>query len=261
MNFRLVLIISITILLLTPTNLNSAPIWGKTGHRTVGAIAENYLKRKTKRKLAKLLNHGSLAFSSTFADEIKSDDRYKKFSTWHYVNMPFDITYEESTKNEEGDLVSGIAYCKKIILDDTSSNDDKAFYLKMLIHLVGDLHQPMHVGLESDRGGNDIKLQWQFKDTNLHSVWDSKMIDDYGMSYIELANNLDYITKAQVKAIQSGSIEDWVNDSQQVAKVVYASVKEGDNLRNDYMYLNFDTVRTQLQKGGIRLAKVLNELF
>lgn len=259
MKLKIVFSIIICCVLFQP--LNASPYWGKTGHRVVGEIADQYLTNRAKRKIAKILDHQSSAFVSTYGDEIKSDKRYKEFSAWHYVNMPFDQTYEASTKNKEGDLVSGIAYCQKIILDDNSSDDDKAFYLKMLIHLIGDLHQPLHVGLEEDRGGNDIKVQWNFKDTNLHSVWDSKMIDDYGMSYSELATNVNYLTKDQVKAIQKGSIVDWVNDSQQVVKKIYASVNDGDNLRNEYMYLNFDTVRTQLQKGGIRLAKVLNELF
>ncbi len=235
--------------------------WGKTGHRIVGEIADQYLTNRTKRKIAKLLNHQSLALVSTYGDEIKSDARYAEFYSWHFVNMPFDQTYQESVKNVKGDLVTGIAYCKKIITDPKATDDDKVFYLKMLIHLIGDMHQPLHVGLEADKGGNDIKVQWQFKDTNLHSVWDSKMIDDYGMSYTELANNVKYLNKKEVKALQNGTIEDWVNDSQQVAKVIYASVNAGDNLRNEYMYLHFETLRNQLQKGGIRLAKVLNELF
>lgn len=239
----------------------SSTKWGKTGHRAVGAIAENYLTGRAKRKIDKLLNRQSEAFVSTFADEIKSDKRYDKFYTWHYINMPLNETYQESIKNENGDMVTGIEYCKSIIKDPNASDDDKAFYLKLLIHLVGDLHQPLHVGREEDRGGNDIKVQWQFKDTNLHSVWDSKMIDAFGMSYTELANNVDYLTKEQVKTIQKGTVVDWVNETQQLAKTVYASVNEGDNLRNEYSYLYFDTVRTQLHKAGIRLAKVLNEVF
>lgn len=259
MKIKIALSLIIINLLFQP--LYASPMWGKTGHRVVGEIADHYLTGRAKRQIAKLLNHQSSAFVSTYGDEIKSDSRYKEFYAWHFVNMTFDQTYQESTKNEKGDLVTGIAYCKKIITDKNSSDDDKAFYLKMLIHLIGDLHQPLHVGLEEDKGGNDIKVQWQFKDTNLHSVWDSKMIDDFGMSYTELAGNAKYLTKEEVKNIQEGTVEDWIHESQQVAKTIYASVNAGDNLRNDYMYLHFDTVRSQLQKGGIRLAKVLNELF
>ncbi|OMP29743.1 S1/P1 nuclease [Mangrovimonas sp. DI 80] len=259
MKARLTLVIFTLAFLVQP--LNASLKWGKTGHRTIGAIADQYLTGKTKRNLKKILNHESLAFTSTFADEIKSDDRYNEFYSWHFVNMASDETYENSTKNPEGDLITGIERCKEVITDENASMEDKAFYLKMLIHLIGDLHQPLHVGRSEDRGGNDIKVQWQFRDTNLHTVWDSKMIDAYDMSYSELAQNADYLTKDQVKAIQQGSIIDWAHESQQLAKSVYASAKEGDNLRYKYSYEHFETVRSQLQKGGIRLAKVLNDLF
>ena len=180
--------------------------WGATGHRVVGEIADQYLKNSTKRKIKKLLNRESLAFTSTFADEIKSDRRYDKFFTWHFINMPFDTKYENSKKNPSGDLVTGIDYCIKIIKDENSSDSDKAFYLKFLIHLIGDLHQPMHIGLAEDRGGNDIKLQWKSKDTNLHRVWDTEMIESYNMSYTELANNIGYLSNDEVKEIEKGTI-------------------------------------------------------
>ena len=240
---------------------NSSLRWNATGHRTVGEIAENYLKSSTKRKIKKLLNGKSLAFVSTYADEIKSDNRYNDFYTWHYVNMPLDSNYEESEKNPKGDLSTGIAHCIKVIKDENSSNANKVFYLKLLVHFIGDLHQPMHVGLAEDKGGNDFKLKWFYKNTNLHRVWDSEMINGYNMSYTELAKNADILTKDQVKAIQRGTVTDWVNETHQLTKKVYASVSEGENLRYLYSYDHFKTVRSQLQIAGIRLAKVLNDLF
>jgi hypothetical protein len=142
-----------------------------------------------------------------------------------------------------------------------ASDGDKAFYLKLLVHLIGDLHQPMHIGLEEDKGGNDFKVQWFYKDTNLHSVWDSKMIDDYGMSYIELAKNADYLTKAQIKELQKGSVIDWVNETHKLTREVYSSVKQDDNLRYEYSYKFLNVARKQMQIAGIRLAKTLNDLF
>jgi nuclease S1 len=244
------------------SNLNaSSPDWGATGHRTVGKIADNYLKGKTKRKIAALLNGQSLAFVSTFGDDIKSDKRYNKFYTWHYVNMPFGVKYEDSEKNSKGDMVTGIEKCKAVILDVNSTKEDKVFYLKMLVHLMGDLHQPMHVGRAEDKGGNTIQVQWFNKGTNLHRVWDSDMINHYQMTYSEIAENADVISKEQVKFLQKGTIVDWVNETQTFTVKAYASVKAGENLRYNYMYQNFGLVRSQLQKGGIRLAKVLNDLF
>ncbi|WNH12819.1 S1/P1 nuclease [Thalassobellus suaedae] len=259
---RIPFVCLLIVLFLSPNyNYASDDFWGSTGHRVVGEIADQYLKSKTKRKLRELLHNESLAFVSTYADDIKSDKRYNDFYTWHYINIPLESNYEESKKNESGDLITGIEHCIKIIKDDNSSDEDKAFYLKLLIHFIGDLHQPMHVGLAEDKGGNDFKLQWFYNDTNLHAVWDTKMINSYDMSYSELAENANVLNKEQVKAIQKGSLIDWVNDTHKLTRQVYANVKPDENLRYRYSYDNFKTVRTQLQKGGIRLAKILNDLF
>jgi hypothetical protein len=240
---------------------DTKPNWGKTGHRTIGEIADEYTKCKTKRKISEILDGQSLALVSTFGDDIKSDKRYREFYTWHYVNMPFGVKYEDSEKNSQGDLITGIEKCKAVILDKNSSKEDKAFYLKLLVHFMGDLHQPMHVGRAEDRGGNDIHVQWFGSSTNLHSVWDSKMIDGFEMTYTEIAKNADKISKDQVKFLQKGTIVDWANETQTFAIKAYASVEAGEKLSYNYSYENFETVRSQLQKGGIRLAKVLNDLF
>lgn len=240
---------------------NNEIVWGATGHRVVGEIAQTHLKSSTKRKLNKLLNGQTLAYISTFADEIKSDDRYKKFTTWHYINMPLDENYNPENRNPDGDLVSAIEFCSAIISDKNSSDSDKIFYLKLLVHFIGDLHQPMHIGLVEDKGGNDIKLKWFGKDTNLHRVWDSEMIESYKMSYTELAANTKDLSKSEIKNIQQGTLIDWVNDIHKSTRIVYNSMTEGENLSYRYSYLHFDLLEQQLQYAGIRLAKVLNDLF
>ncbi|MEQ9580802.1 MAG: S1/P1 nuclease [Arenibacter sp.] len=235
--------------------------WSKTGHRTIGEVAQQHLSGKAKKALKKLLNGQSLALVSNYADEIKADRSFSKFGPWHYVNYPAEKKYTEVTPSEEGDIIIGIEKCIEIVKDANSKEEDKVFYLKMLIHLIGDLHQPMHVGRLEDKGGNDIQLQWFGRGTNLHRLWDSNMIDDYGMSYSELANNLPELTKGQIKFIQQGNIYDWVEESQDIANELYGSVEVGEKLGYAYDYKYWATVENQLQKGGLRLAKVLNELF
>lgn len=239
----------------------SKPNWGSTGHRTVGKIAENYLTRKAKKAIDKLLDCHSLAFYSTFADDIKSDKAYNKYYTWHYVNFDFDTEYNPAHANKDGDLIQGLETCIKTLKDPLASNEDKAFYLKMLVHFIGDLHQPLHVGRGEDKGGNDIKVTWFHESSNLHRVWDSDMIDSYKMSYFEIADNADRLSKNQVIAIQKGTILDWAYESQDLAKTVYTSAKNDDRLSYRYSYDYLSIVRQQLQKGGIRLAKVLNDIF
>jgi len=258
---KIKLIYTLLLLIICSSFNSSAPRWGATGHRVIGEIAESHLKSSSKRKIKKLLNGKSLAFVSTFGDEIKSDRRYREFYTWHFINMPLDATYETSEKHPDGDLVTGINFCKNIITDKNSSDEDKVFYLKLLVHFIGDLHQPMHIGLKEDKGGNDFKLQWFYKDSNLHRVWDSEMINSFDMGYKELAENVDVLTKKQVKEIQEGTVIDWVNETHILSNKVYASVKREENLRYRYSYNHLTTLRSQLQIGGIRLAKVLNDLF
>lgn len=259
MNIKLLLLIPF--FFLTNSSTEETVVWGKNGHRVTGKIAEKYLTKRAKKKIDKILKGQSLAFVSTFADEIKSDRAYRKYSPWHYVNMDLDQTYEESEKNPQGDLVTGIQKCISVLKDENSAAEDKNFHLKMLVHFIGDLHQPLHIGRKEDKGGNDVQVQWFGKGTNLHSVWDSKMIDDYGMSYSDLADNAKDLSKKQIELIEQGSIVDWVNEVHEISAEVYKSAKIGENLRYRYNYDHFGTVRNQLQKGGIRLAKVLNDIF
>jgi len=235
--------------------------WGQNGHRATGKIAESHLNKRAKKKIDKLLKGQSLAFVSTFADEIKSDRAYSKYYSWHYINMGLDESYDHAEKNPKGDLVTAIRKCIAVLKDQNSTEEDTSFYLKMLVHFVGDLHQPLHIGQREDKGGNTVQVQWFGKGTNLHAVWDTKMIEAWNMSYLELANNAKDLSKKQIKAIEAGTLIDWVNEVHEVTKKVYKSAKIGENLRYRYSYDHFGTVRDQLQKGGIRLAKILNDIF
>lgn len=239
----------------------ASPNWGKTGHRTVGQIAEQYLNKSSQRKINKLLNGMSLAEASTYADEIKSDPRYRKYNPWHYINIGFDEPIEAIERNKDGDILFAIEECIAELNKPTSSSEDKVFYLKMLIHLIGDLHQPMHIGLKEDKGGNDFQVRWFNQGTNLHAVWDTKMIEHYGMSYTELAASIAKPTKNKRKSIAAGSLYDWVAEIRPITEQLYKSAEQGEKLGYNYMYNHFDLVKQQLLYAGIRLAKVLNEIF
>jgi len=131
----------------------------------------------------------------------------------------------------------------------------------MLVHFIGDLHQPLHTGRGEDKGGNDIKVKWFNSPSNLHRIWDDDMIEHYDMSYTELTNDLDFLSKLEKMKIQQGTILDWVYESQTIAQNVYNSAKPEDNLGYKYQYENFAIVKSQLQKAGLRLAKILNDIF
>lgn len=254
---------SIVLLCLLSVHLvvGNTNFWSKTGHRVIGEVAQGHLNRKTKRAVSKLLKGQSLASVSNYADFIKSDMAFRDFTARHYVNIPAGKLYIDVEPSPNGDLVTAIQKCISILKNDNSTETDKAFYLKMLIHFIGDLHQPLHVGRAEDKGGNDIQVQWFNKGSNLHRVWDSEMINDYGMSYTELSKKLLLLNKKQVSEIEKGTVLEWVRESQELVNEIYASVEKGEKLGYYYNYKYWDTVEEQLQKGGFRLARILNDIF
>jgi hypothetical protein len=233
--------------------------WGKTGHRTIGEVAELHLTDKARIEIQKILKDPSLAVASTWADEMRSNPDFRQYAPWHYANMPLDVSYAQSEKSSKGDIVQAIKLCKSKLKNDNTSLEEKAFYLRFLVHLVGDIHQPLHVGRSEDRGGNSIKVKWFGKDTNLHRVWDSEMINTYLMSYTEFANHLN--KNYNYKSVETLSEDVWVDESQNMVRKVYSETKNGDYLGYDYIYDNFEIVKSQLFTAGIRLAHTLNDIF
>ena len=162
-------------------------------------------------------------------------------------------------KSSKGDIVQAIKLCKIKLKSNDTSIEEKAFHLRFLVHLVGDIHQPLHVGRSEDRGGNNIKVKWFGDDSNLHRVWDSEMINTYLMSYTEFAQHLD--VNYDYSSIRTLTENEWVNESQGMVKKIYSEAKNGDYLGYDYIYNNFDLVKSQLFTAGVRLANTLNDIF
>ena len=239
----------------------SAEAWGSTGHRVIGAVAQKHLTPKTAQQVNALLGGMSLAFVSTYADEIRSDNRYDHLAPWHYVNMDQHTRYHEAEKTPKGDIVTAIKTCIETLKNPTASKEDKAFYLKLLVHFIGDIHQPFHAGRKEDRGGNSIDLFWFGKRTNLHRLWDTDLIEHYNMSYSELAADLPKRTIHEKAVVMAAPLLDWVNQSQDLANTLYDKTPQGSRLGYVYHYQNFETVRKQLLDAGLRLAATLNTIF
>lgn len=234
--------------------------WGILGHRTVGLIAEKHLTKKAKRNIEKILGSESMAVASNWMDDIKSDDAYDHTHQWHWVTIPEGQTYEEAEKNPNGDIIQTIERLISELKAGNLPQQQEAEKLKMLIHLVGDIHQPLHVGSGEDTGGNDVKVKWFWESSNLHRVWDSGMIDSQKYSYTELAEVVDHADKDQIKKWQSSSVRDWAYESMALRKGVY-DLPEHKSLNYEYRYQHWATVQLRLAQAGIRLAGILNEIY
>jgi hypothetical protein len=237
----------------------TALAWGSTGHRVTGWIAEKNVSKKAKKELDRILGGQSLAMASNWMDEIRSDSIYNYAEDWHFVTIPQGKTYAETKKNPKGDVIQTIDRLITALKSKKLNAKDEAEHLKMLIHLIGDIHQPLHVGVEGDHGGNDIKLTWFRSESNLHRVWDSQMIDDTNLSYTELAESLEKPGKDEISTWQKSSVEQWATESISYRDNVY-NYGNG-KLGYKYAYDNFHIVRYRLLQAGIRLAGVLNDIY
>ncbi len=233
--------------------------WGATGHRVVGDVASRHLTPKAQKKLNTLLKGESLALIGTWMDEVRSNRKYDFMADWHWVTVPSGHTYDQAEKNPNGDIIESI---ERTILDLKSKSltkEKEVETLKILIHLVADIHQPLHVGRGDDRGGNEVKVKWFERSSNLHRVWDSEIIDGTQLSYTELSQSLPRLSKSEMKKLTKTSPRTWATESIALRDQVYY-IGEG-NLGYEYSYRNLDTIKTRLHQAGIRLALLLNEIY
>lgn len=234
--------------------------WGQTGHRIVGQIAEWNLTPKARRNIAKIMGNESLAMASNYMDFIKSDPKYRHLNPWHYATIPTGKTYEEAGTPEEGDVIVAINRLMVELESKNFSMEDELFALRCLIHLIGDIHQPLHVGNGEDRGGNDVEVEYFWEKSNLHRVWDSGIIDAQQLSYTEYAESIKYVEKDEIKALQSSNVLDWAYESVSYRDKVY-DLPENKNINYRYNFDNLAIVNKRLLQAGIRLAGVLNRIY
>lgn len=235
--------------------------WGATGHRIVGLIAERHLSKKAKKEIEKILINETLAEVSNFMDFIKSDATYRHMSPWHYATIPDGMTYQEAGTPEEGDVIGTIQRLVKELESKSFTDEDEAFALKCLVHLIGDIHQPLHVGNGEDKGGNDVKLEYFWENSNLHRVWDSGMIDGQQYSYTEYVEWIDHATESQLQEWSSMDVLDWANESKECRDQCYDTMPDSKKLSYRYNYENIQLLNQRLLQAGIRLANVLNKIY
>lgn len=239
--------------------------WGVLGHRIVGQIADDHLTHKAKKEIKKILGNESIAIAANWPDFIKSNPSYKYLSPWHYVNFEEGLSQRELYNFLSGDTAkdayTAINFLSQQLRNKNLNDTLKVQYLKLLIHIVGDIHQPMHTGRLEDLGGNKIKVLWFNDEVNLHQIWDERLIDFQQLSYTEYAKAINFSTKEFRKELQNSPVSQWLYESYGVAEKIYADIKPGSKLKYEYNYNWIDTLNIQLLKGGIRLAGLLNEIF
>ena len=245
--------------------------WGRLGHRVITRIAEKNLNPKAKSAIAALLEEGeSISDASTWADENRG--RLPKTAPWHYVDVPLDEPRYDRRFSadvaQKGCIVDKIHEFQATLKDPTRSVEDRRFALRFLIHCVQDLHQPLHVGDNHDKGGNQTQVRFYDRGTNMHRLWDSDIIkraghdEDFWMADLAILD-----TPENREGAMRGTVEDWATESLLAARAAYQvpetgkRMKPGQKLSHAYYNANLPVVRQRLYQASIRLATLLNEVF
>lgn len=256
-------IAAITLLLLARTCF----AWGGEGHRIVGSIAAAQLDKQTAKAVAELLDDQTVADAACWADEVRSDRQYDWIKPLHYINVPRGATsvdmQRDGAKGEQ--VVSSIAKYRDILKDTSRPKAERAEALKLLLHFVGDVHQPMHVSFKEDLGGNKLTVTSFGKKSNMHKVWDTDLIqrrlrDTKGGWATMSADLRQAISDDQRKAwAASTNPLDWANESFAITVQLYAMAPGNDGVNDDYYKQWSPTLNARLQAAGVRLGALLND--
>lgn len=256
--------VCIAVALIAYLPLNAAA-WGQTGHRIVGQIADYYLTAKARKAVKQVLGNESMAIASNWPDFIKSDTTYNYLTSWHYVNIPGDLdqngVFNFLETSKEPNVYNKIPEMIRILKNKQSTADQQQMAMRLLIHMVGDVHQPMHTARKEDLGGNKVSVMWFGQRSNLHRVWDEDLIDRQQLSYTEYATAINHPSKEQFMKWSHDSLKETVYESYVACNKIYDKTKADDKLNYRYNFEFVDLLNEQLLKGGVRLAQIINDIY
>ncbi len=237
--------------------------WGQKGHDTTAFIAENHLTPVAKAACDSILDGKSIVYWANWADNACHTPQYAYTKTWHYRNIDEGQNYDTFPRNENGDVTTAIKSQYAVLADKNASKEEKQLALKLLVHFVGDIHQPMHMGHLSDLGGNRIKVKFFGRNRNLHGIWDTDIVESgHNWTYSEWQNQIDRASKDdEAWIISSTNPDDWGKETFVYATKIYDATPEDTEISYDYVAEWTPVVEQQLLKGGLRLAHLLNTLF
>jgi len=190
-------------------------------------------------------------------DNLKSNKEYDYLKPWHYVNIPKDKTY---VVTEKPDIINQLQFAIDNLRNKKKlSPSEISFNIKLVFHLLGDLHQPLHCGYFDDKGGNSIELSCLNHKDNLHHVWDKSMIENLKINTDTCLSYTKKLSKSKIKKIQKINILSWVNESRLLLPAVYAF--NSKTIDQNYINQNKSVLIKQLSNAGLRLSYVLNLVF
>jgi len=238
--------------------------WGPVGHDLVARLAAAHLTPAASARVAEILGPGtSMASISSWADQIRRERA--ETGPWHYIDIEITNKHLDMTRDcPKGDcIIAKLAEFRKVVVDPSATAVARKEALMFIVHFVGDMHQPLHCADNHDKGGNDVKLDFFGRPSNLHSIWDSGLLGRTGDEEKLFAVYTAELTPKNFRKWSKGSVEDWAEKSHKAAvKVVYGKLpKPPVAINAQYEALADSVVKEQIERAGARLAAVLNATF
>lgn len=242
------------------TGGTAVPRWGPDGHRVVAEIALQRLSPAAAAETRRLLGGQNINEVASWADEVRRS--LPATAPWHYIDIEItDTSYVPSRDCKENACVIWAIESRLAILADRAQPDSaRASALKFVVHFVGDLHQPLHAGERADKGGNDVKLTFQGRLSNLHAIWDSGILLTFGQSVADIVHQLDddIARRTDIAALSGGTVAQWAMESHDVARdVVYKNLPYTNEISQQYIDAARPVIYERLLRGGVRLAAVI----
>ena len=248
----------------------TAAAFGPNGHRIVAQIAEDHLTPKAKANIDKITKGRPLAMLATWPDDIRSDKAWNFAKPWHFLSIDDGDTFAELKRSDGTNVRDALNVLEALerfelqLRNAKITGENRWQALAFYIHFMGDIHQPLHVGRTDDFGGNSIAVKWFGNLSNLHSVWDSGLIENQYLSFQEYADFLDGVSAEDEKQWQSSDYLDYAKESKAVRQAVYDfgfQKTQLPDLSYDYSYKKLDILNARIQRAGIRLAGRLNSIY
>lgn len=246
------------VVLFTSASLTSFG-WGRTGHHMIVDIAQKYVASSTLDSINKYLKPDTWHATSTWMDELRGNTQFDYMRKWHYINLEPNQAYTPFIEDGDNVVTQLDSAIYKLKNRQHLSPEQVKINLRVLFHLMGDLHNPLHVGYGSDRGGNDVRVVFDDKSFSLHRIWDTEIIETNPQVKDNIAKRVRKTKKRKLKHIAKGNAATWHTDARAALPIVYSL--SSDTITSEYLERGHPVAEDLLFRAGVRLGYTLNEIF
>ena len=238
-----------------------SPLGAVKGHEIVAAIAETHLTDTALKRIKELLPQGTtLADASTWPDN--AGRQIPDMDAYHFINFPKDANAYDQQRDCKlrNCIIEAVTCYLQVLSSPDAPRNEKRIALRFVAHLVGDIHQPLHAGFAEDRGGNGVDVRFNGRKENLHSLWDTALVELEQGTPPEIAARIQaMVSSDEFQQWQQGTPAEWALESLAIVRAQVYRLPVSGEINGSYIEAGRALIRTRLAQAGVRLGWLLNE--